>query len=92
MSSNEIVILPSMALFSIDFYLLWQRLQHPVSKKEPRSSFDPIDPYTPKKVIKGGSFLCNPSYCESFRPSARRGGAIDTGTSHIGFRLVKDAE
>jgi len=78
----------------------WYRDAHELSQDKkschnpqgPRSSFDPTDPYTPKKVIKGGSFLCNPSYCESFRPSARRGGAIDTGTSHIGFRLVKDAE
>jgi len=42
-----------------------------------------------RRVIKGGSFLCHESYCESFRPSARRGNAPDTGTSHIGFRLVR---
>jgi sulfatase modifying factor 1 len=41
------------------------------------------------RVIKGGSFLCHESYCESFRPSARRGNVPDTGTSHIGFRLVR---
>lgn len=43
----------------------------------------------PRRVIKGGSFLCHESYCESFRPSARRGNAPDTGTSHIGFRTVR---
>jgi formylglycine-generating enzyme len=54
----------------------------------PAESFDPADPYTPKRVVKGGSFLCNPSYCESYRPSARRGTLPDTGSSHTGFRCV----
>lgn len=49
---------------------------------------DPADPYTQKRVVKGGSFLCNPSYCESYRPSARRGTPPDTGSSHTGFRCV----
>jgi sulfatase modifying factor 1 len=47
------------------------------------------DSPAPRRVIKGGSFLCHESYCESYRPSARRGAAPDTGSSHIGFRLVR---
>jgi formylglycine-generating enzyme required for sulfatase activity len=43
-------------------------------------------------VIKGGSFLCSPAYCESYRPSARRGTPFDTGSEHVGFRCVKDVE
>ena len=54
----------------------------------PRESWDPADPNAPKRVVKGGSFLCNPSYCESYRPSARRGTPPDTGSSHTGFRCV----
>jgi sulfatase modifying factor 1 len=54
----------------------------------PTESYDPGDPYAPKRVVKGGSFLCNPSYCESYRPSARRGTSPDTGSSHTGFRCV----
>jgi formylglycine-generating enzyme len=42
-------------------------------------------------VTKGGSFLCSRSYCESYRPSARRGTPSDTGTSHVGFRCAKSA-
>ncbi len=42
-----------------------------------------------RRVTKGGSFLCNPSYCESYRPTARRGTPYDTGMGHIGFRCVK---
>lgn len=40
------------------------------------------------RVIKGGSFLCHESYCESFRPSARRGMSPDTSTAHVGFRCA----
>ena len=43
---------------------------------------------SPRKVIKGGSFLCADSYCLRYRPSARRPQAVDTGMSHIGFRCV----
>lgn len=54
---------------------------------------DPSPPSVPgalRRVIKGGSFLCHPDYCESYRPAARRGVPPDTGTSHIGFRCVQD--
>lgn len=44
-----------------------------------------------RRVIKGGSFLCHPDYCESYRPSARRGTPPDTGSSHVGFRCAMDA-
>jgi formylglycine-generating enzyme required for sulfatase activity len=42
----------------------------------------------PRKVIKGGSHLCAPNYCLRYRPAARQAEAIDTGTSHIGFRCI----
>jgi formylglycine-generating enzyme len=54
----------------------------------PKRSFDPDEPFAAKRVIKGGSYLCNASYCESYRPSARRGETPDTSASHIGFRCV----
>jgi len=41
-----------------------------------------------RRVIKGGSFLCCEQYCESYRPSARRGTPRDTGSEHVGFRCV----
>jgi formylglycine-generating enzyme len=46
----------------------------------------------PRKVIKGGSHLCAPNYCLRYRPAARQAEAIDTSTSHIGFRCVLHAE
>lgn len=61
----------------------------------PSDSFDPADPgvprNAPKRVIRGGSFLCNPDYCLSYRPSARRGSDPHSPMSHLGFRLVRDA-
>ena len=53
-------------------------------------SLDPRQPQfaMPRKVIKGGSYLCADSYCRRYRPAARRPQMIDTGMSHIGFRLA----
>jgi formylglycine-generating enzyme len=53
-------------------------------------SYDPAQPQfrTPRRVIKGGSFLCADSYCMRYRPAARRPQPIDTGMSHIGFRCA----
>jgi formylglycine-generating enzyme required for sulfatase activity len=54
-------------------------------------SFDPAfeNIRIPRKVVKGGSFLCAPSYCLRFRPAARSPQMIDSGMSHLGFRCVK---
>ena len=57
----------------------------------PAKSWSPSNPFQEERVTKGGSFLCHASYCESYRPSARRGTPPDTGMSHIGFRCVKSA-
>jgi len=43
----------------------------------------------PQRVIKGGSHLCAPNYCQRYRPAARTAQSIDTSTSHIGFRCVR---
>jgi formylglycine-generating enzyme len=61
----------------------------------PTDSFDPDDrgvpPKAPKRVTRGGSFLCNVDYCLSYRPSARRGTDPYNPMSHIGFRLAMSA-
>jgi len=56
----------------------------------PEKSFDPNEPNTPKRVTKGGSFLCSEQYCSNYRPNARMATAFDSGQSHLGFRCVKD--
>jgi sulfatase modifying factor 1 len=57
-------------------------------------SYDPCQPQIriPRKVIKGGSHLCAPNYCRRYRPAARHAEAIDTSTSHVGFRCVVRAK
>jgi formylglycine-generating enzyme required for sulfatase activity len=58
------------------------------------TSFDPAQPAirVPRKVVKGGSFLCAPSYCRRYRPAARHAQMIDSGMSHIGFRCIRRDE
>ena len=58
------------------------------------SSFDPAQPQfqIPRRVIKGGSFLCADNYCQRYRPAARRPQMVDTGMSHIGFRTIRRDE
>ena len=42
----------------------------------------------PRKVLKGGSHLCAPNYCQRYRPAARFPEPIDTSTTHVGFRCI----
>lgn len=48
----------------------------------------PLAARTPRKVMKGGSYLCAPNYCRRYRPAARLPQAVDTATCHLGFRCV----
>lgn len=43
----------------------------------------------PRRVVKGGSFLCAPNYCRRYRPAARHAQMVDSGMSHIGFRCIR---
>ena len=54
------------------------------------TSYDPRQPQVriPRKVVKGGSHLCAPSYCLRYRPAARQPQMVDTGMSHLGFRCI----
>ena len=56
----------------------------------PADSFDPAEPGVPKRVQRGGSYLCSDSYCSRYVPGGRGKGATDSGTTHAGFRCVKD--
>ncbi len=54
-------------------------------------SFDRLAPggAAPRKVLKGGSHLCAPSYCRRYRPAARQPQTLDTASVHIGFRCIR---
>ena len=80
----------------------WYSSRHPDAAEHPccvpqdprgageRESLDPAQPQfsVPRKVIKGGSFLCADGYCLRYRPAARRPQMVDTGMSHIGLRCI----
>ncbi|MDO8993284.1 MAG: formylglycine-generating enzyme family protein [Daejeonella sp.] len=55
----------------------------------PADSFDPDEPYTPKRVSRGGSFMCNESYCSGYRVARRMKSSPDSGMSNLGFRCAK---
>ncbi|WP_316800418.1 formylglycine-generating enzyme family protein [Pedobacter frigidisoli] len=56
--------------------------------KGPKDSYDPMEPTVPKKVVRGGSFMCNASYCKGYRVTSRMKTSTDTGLEHTGFRCV----
>ncbi|MFH0342315.1 MAG: SUMF1/EgtB/PvdO family nonheme iron enzyme [Chromatiales bacterium] len=58
----------------------------------PSDSFDPGEPGLPKRVHRGGSFLCTDQYCSRYMVGTRGKGEITTGTNHPGFRCVKSVE
>jgi len=46
----------------------------------------------PRRVVKGGSWLCAPNFCLRYRPAARQPFEMGLGSNHTGFRVVKDVE
>jgi formylglycine-generating enzyme required for sulfatase activity len=58
----------------------------------PDSSFDPLEPDQPKRVQRGGSFMCSDQYCTRYVPGARGKGEPKSAASHTGFRAVKAAK
>ena len=62
------------------------------SDKNPRgpdSSYDPQEPGLPKRVQRGGSFMCADQYCKRYVPGARGKGEVSSAAGHLGFRCVK---
>jgi formylglycine-generating enzyme len=57
----------------------------------PIASYDPDEPNVPKKTLRGGSFLCNESYCSGYRVAARMKTSPDTSMEHLGFRCVSSS-
>jgi sulfatase modifying factor 1 len=73
----------------------WYRMEYfkTCPKQNPRGpleSFDPNEPGQPKRVQRGGSFLCCDNYCVRYLAGARGKGEPNSGANHIGFRCVAD--
>jgi formylglycine-generating enzyme required for sulfatase activity len=54
----------------------------------PDSAYDPSEPKQPKKVHRGGSYLCTDQYCSRYMVGTRGKGEVSTGTNHLGFRCI----
>jgi sulfatase modifying factor 1 len=81
--------------WTTDWYQEHPKIQHACCTLDnPRGgssegSFDPRDTLRiPRRVMKGGSYLCAPNYCHRYRPAARMAQPIDTATCHLGFRCI----
>jgi formylglycine-generating enzyme len=60
-----------------------------VGPRGPDDSFDPGEPGTAKRVMRGGSFLCTDQYCGRFRPAGRGKAPPDTTSEHLGLRCAR---
>ncbi len=60
-----------------------------VNPQGPPDSLDPDEPGVPKRVQKGGSFLCTDQYCSRYMAGSRGKGEPRTSTNHAGFRCVR---
>jgi sulfatase modifying factor 1 len=76
--------------YRADAYAARATAEVSVNPKGPEKSWDPDEPTVPKRVQRGGSFLCHESYCASYRNAARMKCSPDTGLIHSGFRCVRD--
>ena len=60
-----------------------------MNPKGPDVPFDPAEPGAPKRVHRGGSFLCTDQYCTRYMAGTRGKGEVRTASNHVGFRCVK---
>ncbi len=70
------------------YYDSFQKVKIALNPKGPLKSYDPDEPLVAKRVMRGGSFLCNESYCSGYRVSARMKSSADSSMEHLGFRCV----
>ena len=77
-------------LYNNNYYMQLNKLRVALNPKGPVKSYDPDEPLVSKRVMRGGSFLCNDSYCSGYRVAARMKSSPDSGMEHLGFRCVAD--
>ncbi|MDB5120770.1 MAG: formylglycine-rating enzyme family protein [Sphingobacteriales bacterium] len=73
-------------LYNINYY---KEVKNGVTNPTgPSKSFDPEEPNASKRVLRGGSFLCNDTYCSGYRVARRMKSSEDSSMEHLGFRCV----
>lgn len=75
--------------YHFQYYASWPQNTVVRNPTGPPFSLDPAEPFTAKRVMRGGSFLCNDDYCSGYRVSRRMKSSPDTGLNHTGFRCVR---
>ena len=75
-------------LYNNTYYKEFEKTKLAINPPGPKKSYDPDEPLVSKRVMRGGSFLCNESYCSGYRNSSRMKSSNDTGMEHVGFRCV----
>ncbi len=75
-------------LYHHNYYTAFEKIKMTVNPKGPVKSYDPDEPLIAKRMMRGGSFLCNESYCSGYRVAARMKTSADSGMEHLGFRCV----
>ena len=76
--------------YDYDYYKKADTLKGSSNPQGPSQSYDPDEPYAIKRVIRGGSFLCNDGYCSGYRVARRMKSTEDSSMEHLGFRCVRD--
>jgi len=79
-------------LYNNSYYTQLSKQAISINPKGPSKSYDPDEPTISKRVMRGGSYLCNDSYCSGYRVSARMKSSPDSGMEHLGFRCVADKD
>lgn len=76
-------------LYNDQYYKTFSSAAVANNPKGPAIAHDPDEPYARKRVIRGGSFLCNETYCTGYRVARRMKSTEDSGMEHLGFRCVQ---
>jgi formylglycine-generating enzyme required for sulfatase activity len=74
-----------------DYYATFDPQKPAPNPRGPADSFDPTEPNQPKRVLRGGSFLCAERYCTRYLVGSRGKGAPDSAAVNIGLRCARDA-
>jgi sulfatase modifying factor 1 len=74
-----------------DYYAELAATGRAANPKGPATSFDPDEPGARKRVVRGGSFLCTDQYCARYLVGSRGKAEVSSGSSNLGFRLVRSA-